>query len=106
MRKCWQPSELKSGLTGWWSSSVSTSPTGRLAHDRREGEGCSPSSYETAGSEVPSIGLTERHYAPWVMARQEQLEADVKRSWERDSLAKGAPEVHGKSNVVWIGNFK
>ncbi len=28
-----------------------------------------------------SIKITERHYAPWVKARQEQLEADVQRMW-------------------------
>jgi len=28
-----------------------------------------------------SIRVTERHYAPWVRARQEQLEADVRRTW-------------------------
>jgi integrase/recombinase XerD len=28
-----------------------------------------------------SIKVTERHYAPWVRARQEQLEADVQRTW-------------------------
>jgi integrase len=49
-----------------------------------------------------SIRVTERHYAPWVKARQEQLEADVKRSWERDGIAKGTQEVHEKSNVVKI----
>ena len=27
--------------------------------------------------------ITEKHYAPWVRARQEQLEADVKRVWEQ-----------------------
>jgi hypothetical protein len=30
-----------------------------------------------------SIKVTERHYSPWVRARQEQLEADVRRTWER-----------------------
>jgi len=39
-----------------------------------------------------SVRITEKHYAPWVRARQEQLEADVRRTWE-------APEpqrrVHG-----------
>ena len=25
--------------------------------------------------------ITEKHYAPWVRARQEQLQADVRRSW-------------------------
>lgn len=29
-----------------------------------------------------SIKVTEKHYAPWVRARQEQLEADVRRTWE------------------------
>jgi integrase len=28
-----------------------------------------------------SIKITERHYAPWVKARQDQLEADVQRAW-------------------------
>jgi integrase/recombinase XerD len=33
-----------------------------------------------------SIKVTERHYAPWVRARQEQLERDVRAAWERDPL--------------------
>jgi hypothetical protein len=33
-----------------------------------------------------SIKVTEKHYSPWVRARQEQLEADVKRSWESSPL--------------------
>lgn len=28
-----------------------------------------------------SIKITERHYAPWVKARQERLEAEVRRIW-------------------------
>jgi len=28
-----------------------------------------------------SIKVTERHYAPWVKARQDQLEVDVRRTW-------------------------
>jgi integrase len=28
-----------------------------------------------------SIKITERHYAPWVKAQQEQLEAEVRRIW-------------------------
>ena len=28
-----------------------------------------------------SIKVTERHYAPWVKARQDLLEAEVRRSW-------------------------
>jgi len=30
-----------------------------------------------------SIKVTEKYYAPWVRARQKQLEADIRRSWER-----------------------
>ena len=51
-----------------------------------------------------SIKVTERHYAPWVRARQEQLEADVMRSWASDPIVlretKGTPEVHGNPTVV------
>jgi integrase/recombinase XerD len=47
-----------------------------------------------------SVKVTERHYAPWVRERQEQAEADVKRTWAQDPIAllesKGTPEVHGK----------
>jgi integrase/recombinase XerD len=48
-----------------------------------------------------SVRITERHYSPWVHARQEQLEQDLKRAWEQDPVAlletKGTPEVHGKN---------
>ncbi len=51
-----------------------------------------------------SIKVTERHYSPWVRARQEQLEADVERSWARDPVllaqTKGTPEVHEKREAV------
>ncbi|HEV2379543.1 MAG TPA: tyrosine-type recombinase/integrase [Terriglobia bacterium] len=30
-----------------------------------------------------SIKVTEKYYSPWVRARQEQLEADVRRSWDQ-----------------------
>jgi hypothetical protein len=33
-----------------------------------------------------SIRVTERHYAPWVRSRQEQLEADLQRAWSQDPL--------------------
>ncbi len=29
--------------------------------------------------------ITEKHYAPWIRARQEQLEADVRQSWALES---------------------
>lgn len=45
-----------------------------------------------------SLRVTERHYAPWVRSRQEQLEADVRRTWETDPSVsvetKGTLEVH------------
>jgi integrase/recombinase XerD len=48
-----------------------------------------------------SIKVTERHYAPWVRARQEQLEADVRRCWSGWLLqTKGTPEVHEKPERV------
>ena len=51
-----------------------------------------------------SIRITEKHYTPWVRARQEQAEADVRGAWAQDPVAlletKGTPEVHGKSPAV------
>lgn len=34
-----------------------------------------------------SISVTERHYAPWVRARQERLEELVKRTWRRAAVS-------------------
>jgi integrase/recombinase XerD len=34
-----------------------------------------------------SIKVTEQHYSPWIRERQEQAEADVRRTWARDPLA-------------------
>jgi integrase/recombinase XerD len=33
-----------------------------------------------------SIKVTEKHYAPWIRARQEQAEADVRRTWSTDQI--------------------
>ena len=33
-----------------------------------------------------SIKTTEKHYAPWVLARQEKLEKSVKKSWEKHGV--------------------
>ena len=41
-----------------------------------------------------SVRITEKRYAPWVRARQEQLEADLARSWSRDPLVLSQGEVH------------
>jgi integrase/recombinase XerD len=37
-----------------------------------------------------SIKITQKHYAPWVHARQAQLEADLARVWRKDPLAQQA----------------
>jgi len=34
-----------------------------------------------------STRVTEKHYAPWIRERQEQAEADVRRTWAKDPLA-------------------
>jgi integrase len=51
-----------------------------------------------------SVRITEKHYAPWVRSRQDQLEADLTSAWSRDPFlnlqTKGTPEVHGKSRRV------
>ena len=51
-----------------------------------------------------SIKVTEQHYAPWVRARQSQLEADVRRSWGEDPLhlaeTNGTPEVREDKEVA------
>jgi integrase/recombinase XerD len=51
-----------------------------------------------------SVRITERHYSPWVHARQEQLEQDLTRAWGQDPIAlmqtKGTPEVHGGSEQI------
>ena len=48
-----------------------------------------------------SVKVTEKHYTPWVRARQEQLEQDVRRTWDSELIAltetKGTPEVHKNS---------
>ena len=33
-----------------------------------------------------SVRVTEKHYNPWVRARQEQLEADVASAWKQDPV--------------------
>lgn len=51
-----------------------------------------------------SVRITEKHYNPWVRARQEQLEADVERAWSRDPIVrletKGTQEVRGNNGRV------
>jgi integrase/recombinase XerD len=41
-----------------------------------------------------SVRITEKHYAPWVRSRQEQLEADLVSAWSRDPLVLLQSGVH------------
>ena len=56
-----------------------------------------------------SVKITERHYSPWVRARQEQLEADVKRTWGEDPIlfseTKGTSEVTLVQIRFWLRQF-
>ncbi len=51
-----------------------------------------------------SVRITEKHYAPWVRSRQEQLEADLASAWRCDPLivleTKRTPEVHGAGRRI------
>jgi integrase/recombinase XerD len=51
-----------------------------------------------------SVRITEKHYAPWVRARQDQLEADLTKAWSRDafliSQTQGTPQVHAKPRRI------
>ena len=41
-----------------------------------------------------SVRITEKHYAPWVRSRQDQLEADLANAWSRDPLILLQSGVH------------
>ena len=47
-----------------------------------------------------SLKVTEKHYAPWVKARQEQLEADVRRTWDAEQIAVGEIERRGHAGYT------
>jgi integrase/recombinase XerD len=48
-----------------------------------------------------SIKVTEKHYSPWVRARQEQLEANVRRTWEPClPKAKSTEDLHRPPGAV------
>lgn len=51
-----------------------------------------------------SVKVTEKHYNPWVRARQEQLEADLESAWSRDPIVlletKGTQGVRGRAAPV------
>jgi hypothetical protein len=33
-----------------------------------------------------NVGITQKHYSPWVHARQRQLESNLERAWSRDPI--------------------
>jgi integrase/recombinase XerD len=41
-----------------------------------------------------SVKVTEKHYSPWVKARQVQIEDDVRRMWDETKMM-GTPWAHG-----------
>jgi integrase len=47
-----------------------------------------------------NLKVTEEHYAPWVKARQDQLELDVRRTWDADVVAFGQPKRRGHSGYT------
>jgi len=49
-----------------------------------------------------STRITEKHYSAWVRARQEQLEADVRRSWELESI----PDFSQAGSTATFGSAK
>ena len=44
-----------------------------------------------------SVKVTEKYYAPWVKARQEQLEADVRQTWDEPRGAESASARAGRA---------
>jgi integrase/recombinase XerD len=43
-----------------------------------------------------SVRITEKHYAPWVRSRQEQLEADLINAWKNDPVISSVDEVRAR----------
>ncbi len=46
-----------------------------------------------------SVRITEKHYVPWVRARQEQLEADVRRTWGTHEAQQGVHPGYARKRV-------
>jgi len=53
-----------------------------------------------------SVRVTEKHYAPWVLARQEQLESDVRRTWGSDWIASRDSTGDDRTEVPGVVNRK
>src|SRR5215467_862892 len=50
-----------------------------------------------------SVKITERHYAPWVKARQEQLEENVRKAWVGNVTGIGIGRRRPSSKVGYLG---
>jgi integrase/recombinase XerD len=48
-----------------------------------------------------SVKITEKHYAPWVKARQEQMEANVQRAWFHEPIeaVQAEPAAKGTKRI-------
>ena len=49
-----------------------------------------------------SVRVTEQHYNPWIRSRQEQLEADVARTWQQDPVLRQDANENSGTNQVHI----
>jgi integrase/recombinase XerD len=47
-----------------------------------------------------NIGITQKHYSPWVQSRQRQLEANLQRAWIRDPIVLLNEKTSSKPNDV------
>jgi integrase/recombinase XerD len=50
-----------------------------------------------------NIGITQRHYSPWVRSRQRQLEANLERTWSRDPIV--LLNTNSKPNIKHEGRL-
>jgi integrase/recombinase XerD len=47
-----------------------------------------------------SVKITEKHYSPWVKARQEQLAASVRNAWATFGSVPPTPSTPSKARVL------
>jgi integrase/recombinase XerD len=48
-----------------------------------------------------SVKVTEKYYSAWSRTRQEQLEADVRKTWSQTQIeTKGTPKVHERIGYI------
>jgi integrase len=47
-----------------------------------------------------SVKITEKHYSPWVKARQEQLASSVRNAWAAIGVVAPPPQTPSKARVL------